>query len=99
MLRQKRLETEFDGAFTTRQQRRGFHRGVACPPVRPFGMAGGGLDIHPDADSAKPRRDRLPIEQIGRASCRERVCQYVSISGVAVSLQKTNVNTTNNSKK
>src|SRR3546814_18206995 len=28
--------------------------------------------------------------EIGRASCRERVCQYVSISGVAVSLQKKN---------
>src|SRR3546814_13674401 len=26
--------------------------------------------------------------QIGRASCRERVCQYVSISVVAVSLKK-----------
>src|SRR3546814_16506278 len=26
--------------------------------------------------------------QLGRASCRERVCQYVSISGVAVSLKK-----------
>src|SRR3546814_15018756 len=28
------------------------------------------------------------VSQIGRASCRERVCQYVSISGVAVSLKK-----------
>src|SRR3546814_13291477 len=28
------------------------------------------------------------IDQIGRASCRERVCQYVSISVVAVSLTK-----------
>src|SRR3546814_21142084 len=28
-------------------------------------------------------------EEIGRASCRERVCQYVSISVIAVSLQKT----------
>src|SRR3546814_19182482 len=28
-------------------------------------------------------------EQIGRASCRERVCQYVSISLVDVSLKKT----------
>src|SRR3546814_16921124 len=28
--------------------------------------------------------------QIGRASCRERVCQYVSISVVAVSLKKKN---------
>src|SRR3546814_20817073 len=27
-------------------------------------------------------------EAIGRASCRERVCQYWAISGVAVSLQK-----------
>src|SRR3546814_18991209 len=26
--------------------------------------------------------------EIGRASCRERVCQYVSISGVAVKLKK-----------
>src|SRR3546814_8919425 len=28
-------------------------------------------------------------DEIGRASCRERVCQYVSISVVAVSLNKT----------
>src|SRR3546814_17713549 len=27
------------------------------------------------------------LDEIGRASCRERVCQYVSISVVAVSLQ------------
>src|SRR3546814_19080054 len=30
--------------------------------------------------------------EIGRASCRERVCQYVSISVVAVSLKKTTTN-------
>src|SRR3546814_20152985 len=30
------------------------------------------------------------VEEIGRASCRERVCQYVSISVVAVSLKKKN---------
>src|SRR3546814_13543817 len=30
------------------------------------------------------------IAEIGRASCRERVCQYVSISVVAVSLKKKN---------
>src|SRR3546814_12078386 len=29
-------------------------------------------------------------QEIGRASCRERVCQYVSISVVAVSLKKKN---------
>src|SRR3546814_16170562 len=33
----------------------------------------------------------VPIEwKIGRASCRERVCQYVSISGVAGSIKKKN---------
>src|SRR3546814_14301267 len=31
------------------------------------------------------------LQQIGRASCRERVCQYVSISVVAVSLKKKQV--------
>src|SRR3546814_18623454 len=30
------------------------------------------------------------LAEIGRASCRERVCQYVSISVVAVSLKKKN---------
>src|SRR3546814_17536542 len=35
-------------------------------------------------------RNGGPILQIGRASCRERVCQYVSISVVAVSLKKHN---------
>src|SRR3546814_12188557 len=32
--------------------------------------------------------DELGPQQTGRASCRERVCQYVSISVVAVSLKK-----------
>src|SRR3546814_20907804 len=40
----------------------------------------------------QPDRDRhdeyLANYQIGRASCRERVCQYVSISVVAVSFKK-----------
>src|SRR3546814_16663646 len=35
----------------------------------------------------KPRL-RCLVLRIGRASCRERVCQYVSISVVAVSLKK-----------
>src|SRR3546814_13213534 len=34
------------------------------------------------------RSTRAGFPQIGRASCRERVCQYVSISVVAVSLKK-----------
>src|SRR3546814_13931985 len=39
--------------------------------------------------------DRERIE-IGRASCRERVCQYVAISVVAVSLNKKNKAITTN---
>src|SRR3546814_18921992 len=35
-----------------------------------------------------PARTPGGIPEIGRASCRERVCQYVSISVVAVSLTK-----------
>src|SRR3546814_17378947 len=34
--------------------------------------------------------DQTGDAEIGRASCRERVCQYVSISVVAVSLKKKN---------
>src|SRR3546814_9170202 len=32
---------------------------------------------HPDVGAVKPRRPRDDRSQIGRASCRERVCQYV----------------------
>src|SRR3546814_13196255 len=39
------------------------------------------------ADRTRSRRPRHRL-QIGRASCRERVCQYVYISVVAVPLQK-----------
>src|SRR3546814_20577450 len=35
-------------------------------------------------------RNKRSLAQIGRASCRERVCQYVYISVVAVSLKKKN---------
>src|SRR3546814_16750103 len=50
-----------------------------------------------DGESRRLRRDRAAParlaarrggDQIGRASCRERVCQYVQISVVAVSLKK-----------
>src|SRR3546814_17175616 len=37
---------------------------------------------------AKPDRARRWIIEIGSASCRERVCQYVEFSGVAGSLKK-----------
>src|SRR3546814_13755451 len=47
-----------------------------------------------DQQPGLPRRrikradQRLALHEIGSASCRERVCRYVSISVVAVSLQK-----------
>src|SRR3546814_12406962 len=41
-------------------------------------------------EGSAPRRADLPhTDQIGRASCRERGCKYVYISGVAGSLKKT----------
>src|SRR3546814_14341789 len=38
--------------------------------------------------SSKVYRAILAVSQIGRASCRARVCKYVSISVVSVSLKK-----------
>src|SRR3546814_15087972 len=40
------------------------------------------------ARSESPGRRKAAESEIGRASCRERVCQYVSISVVAVSFKK-----------
>src|SRR3546814_13284413 len=52
---------------------------------RPLGRR---LPFHLDKVGTEARRVRLP--QIGRAACRERVCQYVEISVVAVQLKKKN---------
>src|SRR3546814_10951319 len=43
------------------------------------------------------RSRRRPILEIGRASCRARVCQYVSISGVAGSVKKNKQNISDDS--
>src|SRR3546814_17974071 len=61
---------------------------IVAEPMRNF----------PDLQRGRPRQDELawlftkvglrPEAKIGRASCRERVCQYVSISVVAVSLKQ-----------
>src|SRR3546814_16061790 len=40
------------------------------------------------SSQADPLELLTRVEEIGRASCRERVCQYVSISEVAVSVKK-----------
>src|SRR3546814_18087472 len=38
-----------------------------------------------------PTLDEVPYPEIGRASCRERVCQYVEMKGVDGSLKKKNI--------
>src|SRR3546814_11392253 len=59
-----------------------------CPrTLRPFPAPRCGLRPDPWRRGAPRRPLGLPSE-IGRASCRERVCQYVEISVVAVSLTK-----------
>src|SRR3546814_16508858 len=65
--------------------------GVAAPAMRERARHGGD---HVERGEDDADADRLvgpalrARDQIGRASCRESVCQYVEISGVAVSLQK-----------
>src|SRR3546814_20114487 len=56
--------------------------------VRKYGMSG----LQPGHITVRMRGSAGPslgaFAEIGTASCRERVCQYVSISVVAVSLKK-----------
>src|SRR3546814_12252495 len=69
------------------------HMGKRC-----LGIGLQGLDRSPEVVGTREREDRdgcgrVPnisgrICQIGRASCRERVCQYVEMSVVAVALEK-----------
>src|SRR3546814_16911686 len=58
-----------------------FHSGSEAAPLRLSGSCRQVVDDLLISDSKPPA-------SIGRASCRERVCQYVSISVVAVSLKK-----------
>src|SRR3546814_12223795 len=51
-------------------------------------MIVGGFAEARQIGAVRSRNDNQRPVEIGRASCRERVCQYVSISVVAVSLQK-----------
>src|SRR3546814_16901236 len=66
-----------------------------CRPVKQASVAAGSLDL--DADGLLVREHQIvwvvdavhpAHNQIGRASGRDRVCQYVSISVVGVSLTK-----------
>src|SRR3546814_18531810 len=48
------------------------------------------LEVRRENDPASTKAGQLRFEEIGRASCRERVCQYVELSVVAGSLKKKN---------
>src|SRR3546814_12066876 len=65
-------------------------RALVGEPAIPGGGEIGGLDLtrFVMGNLSKPGRPRG--EQIGRASCRERVWQYVKISVVAVAFKKKN---------
>src|SRR3546814_16631886 len=61
------------------------HMAATFGPHLPSAAGHAGKIVEPPDESLFVTARR---EQIGRASCRERVCQYVSISVVAVSLKK-----------
>src|SRR3546814_18319220 len=66
--------------------------GGECPgphPARPRGIRPP-LDQPGNGEGEGHRETHIAGVEIGRASCRDRVCQFVEISVVAVSLQKTN---------
>src|SRR3546814_16935395 len=69
---------------------------VALPNTSPSGAIArnrGTMNHVAEAlENASARIKRNAARQIGRASCRERVCQYVYVSVVAVSLKKKNKN-------
>src|SRR3546814_11959933 len=62
------------------------HAGHSSPPA-PAQDAHAGHEM-PPPPAPEPADPHAGHDKIGRASCRERVCQYVSISVVAVSLNK-----------
>src|SRR3546814_12185520 len=66
-------------------------RGAAVGQRPQCGVGEGATDAHVefgDRVERYPRRVLAELDQIGRASCRERVCQYESIAVVDVSLKK-----------
>src|SRR3546814_19238241 len=58
------------------------------PPFDGIRTASLGPGVCIDAHQILTRFSLPPLPEIGRSSCRERVCQYVLISVVAVSFKK-----------
>src|SRR3546814_18612592 len=69
--------------------------GMTMSEVKGFGRQKGQTEIYRGAEYSTNMLPKVKIEiaasdglEIGRASCRGRVCQYVEISVVAVSVKK-----------
>src|SRR3546814_12153418 len=62
-----------DGDFTTESAVTALLRGSGLHAR----AVAGGLVIEPDAEASQNAADHVPNDEIGRASCRERGCQYV----------------------
>src|SRR3546814_18329775 len=74
-----------------RRRLRGWVRGEGIEPGFEPAQHRGGLGRERAAAARRPVIVPAPAaehREIGRASCRDRVCQYVSLSVVAVSLKK-----------
>src|SRR3546814_12586125 len=65
------------------------HKSQGVTVDRAHVLATPGMDRHSASVALSRHRDG----EIGRASCRERVCQYVENSGVGVSVKKQKYNT------
>src|SRR3546814_21170973 len=82
----RRLSDDITSVWTTKMRRRraGSEAQDEAKPdaVKPFGRG------QATRVQGVERPIVIPEQAIGRASCRARVCQYVSISVVAVSLKK-----------
>src|SRR3546814_15696145 len=61
---------------------------TAVGPARVRSAPANSSANHACGRSPRPINSRLPTRKIGRASCRERVCQYVEIRAVAETVKK-----------
>src|SRR3546814_17476365 len=90
-------ETYGEDPFLTARMGVAFIEGMQGPnPERPEVIATPKhFDVHSGPESTRHVANVFVSKQIGRASCRARVCQYVWISGVAVSFKKKQPQTQN----
>src|SRR3546814_13285217 len=87
---------EMGGSYVSNEDDQDLHALFVAPEADAAGLSASriyGLDLFTGGRLVKPLESEVSMpsfieREIGRASCRERVCQYVEILGVAVSLKK-----------